>query len=332
MADDNKKHPATFPLLDPEYARAFLLKHSKDFLRKKADARKFRVNIQIIKNNPDPVTRSFVAAYDIKSGREHLKMIGVNRPLNRSNYEYKILKYFYGQARIRTKIPRVYIIDKNKNTFFMEFAAGRPLSELINNGTVTREHFRNIAKLLKELNNTETTELNFLDRFPYFKWIERDLKLARKKLPSSYFISVYRKWSDWKTWWRKENSERSFKMSFAHGDMNPKNIYIDKSGKHQLKLIDFDRSHLAPRFWDIAGFISQLETYELKITNAKREQYQEMALKSWENVTGFLSAKETRRIEYFRQYFRIAAIANITVWGNPFESKKYLARLLKNLL
>ncbi len=121
-------------------------------------------------------------------------------------------------------------------------------------------------------------------------------------------------------------------MSFAHGDMNPKNIYIDKSGKHQLKLIDFDRSHLAPRFWDIAGFISQLETYELKITNAKREQYQEMALKSWENVTGFLSAKETRRIEYFRQYFRIAAIANITVWGNPFESKKYLARLLKNLL
>lgn len=329
----NKKYRTTFPLLDPRYARSFFLKHLAYFLDEKADARKFKVSIQIIKNNPDPKTRSFVATYIIENGRKHLKVIGANRPLRRSNYECKILKHLGEQPLIRSKIPRVYTIDKDQNVFFMEFAVGSPLSKVIENGEVTQEYLRDIAKLLRELDKIKTDKLNFLDHSPYLKWIERDLKLARNKLPFSYFVLLSRKWIEWKKWWKKENLRKSFKIRFAHGDMNPKNIYIDKSKKHSLKLIDFDRAHLAPRFWDIAGFVSQLETYpELRISDYKREQYQKLALEAWESVNGPLSAKEAHNIKYFRQYFRITAIANIAVWGNPFESKKYLARLLKNLL
>ena len=333
MKNNNKKYSAVFPLLEHENARAFLLKHSEEFLGKKTDDRKFKINIQILKNNPDPKTRSFVAAYTIRNRRKQVKVIGVNRPLQRSNYEYRILKYLYEQTRIRTKIPRAYIIDRNQNVFFMEFATGRPLSEIINNSNVKPKNFRDIAKLLRELDKVKTSNLNFLDHVPYLKWIERDLRLAKKKLSSSNFIYVNRKWANWKKWWGTENSNGSFEPHFAHGDMNPKNIYIDKSRKGSLKLIDFDRSLLAPRFWDIAGFMSQLETYpELKISNSKREQYQKLALKTWENVVGSLSAKETEHIKLFRQYFRIAAIANIAVWGNPFQSKKFLTYLFKNLL
>ncbi|OHA47091.1 MAG: hypothetical protein A3A80_01570 [Candidatus Terrybacteria bacterium RIFCSPLOWO2_01_FULL_44_24] len=314
-----------FALLETPEARRFFIRHRQELKSAGVHVDGAHIRIKIIKNNHDPKTLSFVAFYDIISSNKKVRLVGLARPNNNSWHEYLTLRYIATHKKLNINIPKPYLVDKNRNFLLTSYAKGSSLVQTINKyGTIPPQLLKKIILVLHNFEKLSKRDLFFLRNNNLF-WLERDLDLAKKKYGFRVKPAIDA-WLVWKKSW-PDIARKNF--YFAHGDMNPKNIYVDCE---QLTLIDFDRATLAPRYWDLAGLLSQIESYpKLNISNRQRLKIKNDILVAWNKNVKPLSAKELENIKMIENYYRIAAITNLLVWGDPYNDKQRIKWLIKRL-
>src|SRR3990167_3013404 len=290
------RHTLMFAMLETPEARRFFIRHRQELKSAGVHVDGAHIRIKIIKNNHDPKTLSFVAFYDIISSNKKVRLVGLARPNNNSWHEYLTLRYIATHKKLNINIPKPYLVDKNRNFLLTSYAKGSSLVQTINKyGTIPPQLLKKIILVLHNFEKLSKRDLFFLRNNNLF-WLERDLDLAKKK----YGFRVKPAIDAWLVW----------KKSWP--DIARKNFYF------------------AHRYWDLAGLLSQIESYpKLNISNRQRLKIKNDILVAWNKNVKPLSAKELENIKMIENYYRIAAITNLLVWGDPYNDKQRIKWLIK---
>lgn len=292
------------------------------------------VRVAVIRENNQPPQYSSVVFYDIRIGlRQTLRIVGLTNVNGSRIKEHRALEALAREARARKGfcVPEPYFSDAAYGASFIAYVPGSSLYDVINRARgLRRPLLHSILDWIAALESIPPQRVPLpRGSGPDFRFLQHDLRIVTQRHPRTA-TKLSRLWRAWERQFRRR--WKTAARALAHGDFHAGNIKVlPKSNK--ICVLDFGRLASAPRFWDLAGFLSHIDTLNgryLKPPEIRR--IQRNILRAWHETMAPLSAQDRREIVWLKRYYDLAAVAHLLAWEKDPAIEPHVKRLLRNIL
>lgn len=291
-----------------------------------------RVDIWMLRADHRSQKKSFVAIYDLYAGRRpRRRVVGLAHQDGSRAVEHGVVTRLTEvmDEHPALCIPRPVHFDKKYNVSFIEHVPGRVLNDILGEkGTLKTPILHSLIDWLTTLQQVDPTSLRLPHRRPDFRPFLTNLKTATTLAPE-FAPKLQRLWKRFDTWYHKE--EQHMPHVLAHGDFHPWNIKV-LPGTNQISVYDFGLVTRAPRHWDLASFLAQIESINNVWLPIKRiRTIQEDVLATWCTRVSPLTKQELGEIKRLKGYFDLSAIVYLIAWGEPWKDYERITSLYDQL-
>jgi len=272
------------------------------------------VDIKTVKKYTD--WRSFNLAIVYKINNEK-KVMGVANSDKEQKYSFQSNKlvFDYLTSINREKIaPKPYCYIKELGLFLEQFLEGENFGKDIKKGKeIEEEQIKEIAKTTSLIQGVSLKD-SFLKEGIDFYDIKNNISILKERREEesleieNMFDTIEREIREY------EREDRVF----AHGDLNPYNIFFKEN---KIRIIDFGLAHQGSAMCDLANIISHFETnLDFNIKRERSDFLERILIESYEEESGNKVVKE--EYETHKKYFNLLNLSHVMVWGDEVNKRR----------
>lgn len=322
-------------LLDPHKAKQYFARNHQKLVAKLPLPRIQRVQIFVVRRtpqNPRKAAQSFIAFYDLHADRRQtVRIVGLVSADGSRAAEYRALVALAEHARQHPKlcVPEPLFYDAALGAAFTVYVEGTSLYETLNQArNFPKPVLRSVLAWIETFQSLPQDTVPVLYRKPPFQFLQQNLRRVERMHPA-HAQKLARAWRQWKERFRSYWKEAP--RVLAQGDFNPGNIQVPLNA-NRVCVVDFGNLTLAPRFWDLAGLLSQIQTLNGRyLTPSEIRRIQRTVLATWNREVSTLSASDREEITWLKRFYDITAAAHLLAWETDHEAQPIIKQLLRTL-